>query len=163
VIGNAWGTASFTRFMLFTFNISALAGVDIGTAVLSLIRTDANASAVGDLMINARKVLRAYHPTQVTWNIWQTGSNWTTAGGQSLGNDITTQRFGGFHMPDNNQFGEVQIDIGRMLQDALDASETELRVMVGFNRNTSSSNSMTFASIENATAAYRPILRITHS
>jgi hypothetical protein len=163
LIGNTWATASFTRFALLTFDISSLAGTSIGSAVLSLVRTDATASAVGDLMLKARKVLRAYHPTQVTWNIWQTGSNWTTVGGQSLGNDISGERYGGWHQPDNEQFAEVQLDIGRMLQVALDASETDLRVMLGWNRNTSGSNIMEFASIENATAAYRPKLRITHS
>lgn len=162
-IGNAFGAGSFLRSALLTFDISALAGKTIGSAIFSIVRTDAVSAATASLHLKARKVLRAYNPTQVTHNVYQTGSNWSTAGAQSLGNDVSTERYGSAHVPNNEQNAEVQIDIGRMLQQALDASETTLRVMLTWSVNTNSSNPMQFASIEHATTAYRPKLRVTHS
>lgn len=157
ILDNSWGTASFTRFILMTFDISALAGKTIGTAVLSLIRTNAgtsNASTIG-----AVKILRAYVPNQVTWNVYSTGNNWTTAGAQSSGNDRAAVFYGSGILRHGSN-SETQLDIARLLQLEIDASVTTMRIMIGAHFDPG--DAITFASMENATTANRPRLVVVH-
>lgn len=163
ITGNYWGTSSFTRFALFTFDISSLAGKTIGSAILSLFKTTDNMTASTVDSLRAVKILRAYVADQVTWNAYSTGNNWTTAGAQSAGNDISAEYYGHAIRLNNFVPQEFQIDIGRMLQAALDASETTLRVKVGQDGTDGGTNTILFASLEHATTAYRPKLRVAYA
>jgi hypothetical protein len=168
-VGNLWATASFTRYSLLSFDITALASATVASAVLWLYRTDSNiayATSVGNIRaMQARRILRAYVPAEVTWNIYSTGNNWTTAGGQGLGTDIDTPKATG--TAGVGQAADIDswytIDIASLVADAIAASATTLRVMVGASQNGNGSNVMNFASVNNATAGKRPKLRIFYS
>lgn len=157
IIDNSWGTSSFTRFILMTFDISSLAGKNIGSAVLSLFRTNTGTSNA--TTVSVVKCLRAYVANQVTWNVYSTGNNWTTAGAGSGGNDRDTVFFGAGILRHGSS-SEVQIDIARLLQRELDATETTLRIIIGAHFDPG--DAVTFASLENATSAIRPQLRVVH-
>lgn len=157
IIDNSWGTSSFTRFILMTFDISSLTGKNIGSAVLSLFRTNTGTSNA--TTVSVVKCLRAYVANQVTWNVYSTGNNWTTAGAGSGGNDRDTVFFGAGILRHGSS-SEVQIDIARLLQRELDATETTLRIIIGAHFDPG--DAVTFASLENATSAIRPQLRVVH-
>lgn len=40
------------------------------------------------MVVETNRLLRAYTPSQATWNIYSTGNNWTTAGAGGSGTDI---------------------------------------------------------------------------
>lgn len=155
-ITNAWATSSTTRMLLFTFNIASLASKTIGSAILYLKVIDTSPGGL-PAFFQARKILRAYVAAEVTWNVYSSGNNWTTAGAQSEGNDVSADYWGSIHGEVDEQF--LPFDITRMVQAAVDAAETTLRIIVGSNA-TNGNNSVGFASLGNATAGNRPSLRV---
>jgi hypothetical protein len=163
-VGNAWGTSSFTRFALLTFDVSALAGKTITSAILYLYRTDNTAAGATDRRLEARRILRAYVAAEVTWNIYSSGNNWATAGAAGTGTDQELARTQG---DDVGAAADVDqwhaIDLTPLLQATIDAAETTFRVKIGANVNGAGSNAVQFASLNHATAGLRPKLRVTHT
>lgn len=161
--GNEWGTADFTRFPLLTFDTSGLSGKTVISAILRLVRTDTNALTGVATKLQARRVLRAYHATQVTWNVYTTGNNWTTAGAQSAGNDVSTEVYDGPVMASASLANQViRLDLTTLVKDDLAAASTTLRVILGMANADASKNAISLASKDNATAAYRPILEVSY-
>lgn len=156
-VGDDWASASFCRRALLTFDISTLAGKTLQSCVLRLF-TSAYGGDIGIHPLQARKVRRAYSPAQVTWNVFSTGNNWTTAGAKSTASDIEAELYGA-GMPSRAMLvgQEMLLDLRTMVQAALDAAEATLRIIVG-PEETDNQNSVSFHSLESATAAYRPRL-----
>lgn len=158
-VGETWLSAGWGRHALMTFDISHLSGKVIGSAVLSLFRVDVNAVAGATFVINtlrARRVMRSYNPTQVTWNQWQTGSNWTTAGARGLGTDVVGDFYGESTLVTDSQYAEFQLDLTHLIQEEQFDGKTVSRIILGWSRQTSGQNAANFASVENANQKYRP-------
>lgn len=156
VIGSSWASTSFARRALLTFDTSALAGLTVRECKLRLVCSANGGSGLATL--SARRVLRAYSPTQVTWNVYSTGNNWTTAGAKSTGSDISLALYGSTAV-NGAVDGDVWLDLTDLLKASLAAGETTLRIILGTDA-TSSDNSVSFHSVNSATAAYRPTLDV---
>lgn len=157
IAADDWGSGSFAYRALLTFDISSLAGKTLQRADLRLV-TQSYGDVTGVHSIQARKIRRAYNPSQVTWNNYSTGNAWTTAGAKSTTTDIYPEYYGNAVLTTSKLApAEVILDIRTMVQDAIDAAETTLRLIVG-PEETDNQNSVVFHSLESATAAYRPRL-----
>lgn len=163
IVGNKWGTSDYTRFGLLTFDTAALAGRTVNSAFLQLVRTDGSALPV--TFLQARRILRAYSPTQVTWNEYSTGNNWTTAGAESTGNDVAAGAYGDHQLQNTPGYATnfIRLDVTSLLQEDIDASSTTLRVILGMTNADGSINTITLASVNNATVAYRPKLFVAYA
>jgi hypothetical protein len=166
ILGEEWAGTTAARIALFTFDTSALAGKTIYSADLWLYRTSNNANnmTIG-MILTARRILRAYVPTEVTYNVYSTGNNWTTAGAKGDGTDRALIKHGsaplGASSVDVDQWHVLPLAM--LVKESLDASETTLRFAVGLENLNTDQDAMSFASLEHATAALRPTLRIQHS
>ena len=114
------------------------------------------------MAVEARRILRAYSPTQATWNQYSSGNNWTTAGAKSDGNDRAATVYGHGAEDRGPVTNEVALDITGLLVESLGASETTLRIILGHNVPIGQ-DAVYFASLEHATAAYRPRLDILYA
>ena len=75
---------SMIRFDLSSLPLAAT----VTAATLSMFEYYASDSpGVGSWAVGLRRLLRDWIEAQVTWNIYSTGNNWTTAGASSNGND----------------------------------------------------------------------------
>jgi hypothetical protein len=166
ILGEEWAGTTAARIALFTFDTSTLAGKTIYSADLWLYRTSNNANnmTIG-MILTARRILRAYVPTEVTYNVYSTGNNWTTAGAKGDGTDRALIKHGsaplGASSVDVDQW--AVLPLAMLVKESLDASETTLRFAVGLENLNGDQDAMSFASLEHATAALRPTLRIQHS
>lgn len=156
-MGDDWASGTFARRALLTFDISTLAGKTLQRCDLRL-WTSSYGAATGSHFITARKVRRAYSPTQATWDVYSTGNNWTTGGARDTTNDVYPEFYGGGALP-HLQLApfEIVLDLRTMVQAAIDATETTLRVVIGPDE-TDNQNYVGVHSLESATAAYRPKL-----
>jgi hypothetical protein len=166
VIGEEWAGTTAARIALFTFDTSTLAGKTIYQAELSLYRTSDNANAMTiGMMLTARRILRAYVPAEVTYNIYSTGNNWTTAGAKGDGTDRALIKHGsaplGATTVDVDQWATIPLTM--LVKESLDAAETTLRFAVGLENLSTDQDAMSFASVNHATAALRPRLTVVHS
>jgi hypothetical protein len=166
ILGEEWAGTTAARIALFTFDTTALAGLTIYHAELCLYRTSDNANAMQiGMMLTARRILRAYNPTQVTYNEYSTGNNWTTAGAKGDGTDRALIKHGsaalGATTADVDQWAILPLTM--LVKESLDAAETTLRFAVGLENLNGDQDAMSFASVNHATAALRPTLRILHS
>ncbi len=158
VAGSSWASSSFCRRILMTFDTTALAGKTIRLARLRLVCVSTNNP--GMAMFRARKMRRAYVPNQVTWNVYQTGSAWGTAGAKNVASDISAELYGSTaENPIVN--GEALFNITSLLKLSIDAAETTFRFIFGTDA-TSADNSVSFHSLESATAAARPTLDVVY-
>lgn len=71
------------------FDFSAVGKGVITAAVLSL-RGVSNASYAGYSIVASQIVRTDHVPTEFTWNVYKSGSNWGTAGASNTTTDITT-------------------------------------------------------------------------
>jgi hypothetical protein len=153
-VTNAWGTASTTRFLLMTFNIAALAALDVVSAILHL---SAKSGTGFPARLEARECIRAYVPNEVTWNVYSTGNNWGTAGAANTTSDVVTDRYGSAYV--GYLDARMGIDITPLVKAYAAASTGTLRLVIG-SAGTASSNAIGFHAIESATAAKRPVLHV---
>lgn len=163
VIGNEWGTSSFSRFGLMTFDTSSLSGKTIVLAVLRLVRTDVLALTAVATKLQARRLIRAYVSAEATWNVYATASNWTTAGAQSAGNDVVAEVYDGPVLASSGLDNQIiRMDLTAMVKDDLGAASTTLRLILGMANADGSLNAITIAAKDHGTAAYRPILEVSY-
>lgn len=157
IVVGEWNAGSSIERTLIKFDLSSLpSDAVISSATLSLY-------ALTDLSSNARtvrvyRVKRAWVESQVTWNIWSTGNNWSTAGG--------------FHADDCEQtdIGSRAFTATETLNQFKDFSLTpttkaDLDLGNGYliKSDTETNDMYTFASSDNATAANRPKLVIEYT
>jgi hypothetical protein len=73
-----WTAAAETHRSLFKFDLTPLLGHTIASASLGML---VSAAAAADSPIKIARVTRNWLEDQVTWNVWRTGNNWSTKGG----------------------------------------------------------------------------------
>jgi hypothetical protein len=152
ILGNTWGTASFTRFVIVDIPTAPYVGREVVLAELHLYRIDTNNAGATDRVLEARRILRQdLVMSEVTWNQYKSGSNWTTAGARSVGNDIDTERTKGDQIgatADTDQWHRV--DVTKLLRDALAAGDSRLLVIVSSNVDGFGSNLVRFEDVADA-------------
>jgi hypothetical protein len=152
ILGNTWGTAAFTRFVIVDIPTAPYVGLDVVLAELHLYRIDTNNAGATDRVLEARRILRQdLVMSEVTWNVYKSGSNWTTAGARSVGNDIDTERTKGDQIgaaADADQWHRV--DVTKLLRDALAAGDSRLLVIVSSSVDGFGSNLVRFEDVADA-------------
>lgn len=79
-------TEGYRRHAILRFDISDIpAGSTISAVTLEITHYDIEVAST----VYLHKNLRSWVESEATWNIYSTGNNWTTAGAQSDGNDIS--------------------------------------------------------------------------
>lgn len=164
VIGGSPSNTTFSRRGLFTFDTSSLAGETIHQARLRMYLESFTTSLTTGVAMTAQRILRAYVANQVTWNVYSTGNNWTTAGARGLGTDsfATFHHLGHFMANAGMDPCWYDFDLTTLLKESLDASETTLRFWVQFDDADTSDNATTWSSKDSATAAQRPTLQVLY-
>lgn len=157
---NFTGSASFGRVALFAFDISAIDGAVL-SARLRITRDEGSPSTALSTSnrLMTRRVKRAFVASEVTWNVYSTGNNWGTAGARNT-SDVETPVYTAAHVLGDRDQDVWTLDLTEMVKDALDASDTTLRFLLGWALATTSQNSVQIASQDNATASKRPVLTI---
>jgi len=167
-ISDGWDqSVDYAGVILLTFDISAMASASCISAMLKMYRVnDGNNASQNSFWTGVRKCLRAYSPTQVTHNVYSTGNNWTVAGARRSSADVSPHVYGiSYHLGDsqNNYDNWWTWDITAIVQEAIAASETTLRIIVGILGSTQGQNQVYFASLENATSSIRPRLDVAYA
>src|SRR3989454_658745 len=148
-------SGSQNKRILVKFDLSSIpANATINSANLTLFMTTAPSN---NRTYNAHRMTRDWTESQVTWNIAQTGTNSTTAGGDYNGTattSTTTATTNNVSLTWNIQ-ADVQAwvngtsNYGTLIKDGTESSAT--------------ARTATFASEENATSANRPQLVIDYT
>jgi len=94
-IGEDDTTVSIRRGLL-KFDVSSIPVTATVTGATLTLTTSAADQAANDATINVYPDLRAWSEANATWNVWDTGNNWTTGGSGSAGNDFTDTVMGTF-------------------------------------------------------------------
>lgn len=157
VIGSSWSSSSYMRRALFTFNVSSLVDKDVKTARLRLVREGGTGGAAG-VVLRARQMLRAYNPTQVTWNVYSTGNNWGTAGAKNTTSDVSPEFYGHEVIENDTTLAEHLLDVTFLLRKRLSLGDTTTFRMIVGTDSSEGDNAISFYSLEASTAEYRPIL-----
>jgi hypothetical protein len=80
-----YGSGDHAHVLLSFSGLSNITGnITVSAASINIYREGGSS---GTRHVVARRVLRNWVESQVTWNIYSTGNNWTTGGCQSDGND----------------------------------------------------------------------------
>lgn len=80
-----WSSGDHTHALL-KFDLSSVSGpVTVTSVTVGIFQNGAGGATAQTL--DFRRLLRNWVENEVTWNIYSTGNNWTTAGGLSDGND----------------------------------------------------------------------------
>lgn len=158
---NGWHTSSFTRFGLATYDLTFLRGAELITCSLGPFLRASSSEGTGggaNIYLNARRILRAYSPTQVTWNVYTTGNNWTTAGAQSNDNDLSFKRDGFIPVVNDTQGANYGLmSVHSLAKDALAETAAILRIIVGGEDGTDGGNLIRLVdSSYNMTVRYLP-------
>jgi hypothetical protein len=141
---------------------SVPAGAVFSSAILKL-------TPVGDFSDNARtmsahRCLRDVVSTQATWNIWKTSNNWGTAGCSNSTNDYDgAVAIGTLSVPASptlNTALEMTLSAAE-LQKLFDGTYTNNGIILFVD--TQTNDLIQYASRENATVAYRPIITLTYT
>jgi hypothetical protein len=131
------------------------------SAVLKLTPTN-------DLSSNARtmrahRCLRDVVSAECTWNIWKTANNWGTAGASGSGTDFEATEMGNGSIPAsptiNTQMDAITF-VAADLQKLYDGTYTNNGIILFVD--TQTNDLIQYASTDNGTAAYRPIITITY-
>lgn len=160
-VADSWGGTDWSQYALMTFDISTVTSV--ASAILRLYRlNDGNNAGTTTNNFGVRKILRAYNPTQVTWVVYSTGNNWTTAGAVGVGTDVSATSYGKTSWYAGNGYDTwLDIDITSLVAECLVLGETTMRLIIGTDVATTGQNPFEFASLENATPSRKPHLVIT--
>lgn len=162
-VGEDSGGANISRTAI-AFDLSSIPSSNTTSAatLTTTITTDESSNA-RDFKIY--RILRDWVEAEITWNIWKTANNWTTAGAGSDGNDtdLTTV------------WGSVSMgasDTGAKVWTFSSTGLTELDKFINgtysnygwlLKADTETNDRYFFASSDHATSGSRPLLEITHS
>lgn len=134
---------------------------NITSAILKL-------TPIMDLSDNARtmyahRCLRDVVSNQATWNIWKTSNNWGTAGASGSGTDFDATALGSMSQP-------ASPTLNTPLSLTLSAAEIQKFYNGTYTNNgiilfvdTQVNDMISYASVDHATSAYRPIITITYT
>ncbi|KKN75204.1 hypothetical protein LCGC14_0383630 [marine sediment metagenome] len=151
--------ASRNRRPILEFDISALpSNITITSATLSL-RVYVSFRTVGET-VRAYKLTRTdWVESEATWNIYKTGSNWTTAGGDY----VTSNPAGGSGIA-GVAGNWMDLNVLSVVQDAYDNSiDAEFLVRFETESEDSSGRRLSLRSSEYSIGAYRPKLVIIYT
>jgi hypothetical protein len=120
VYTNTGGTIFLRSILTFDLTAQIIPSTDIASAKLYVYY---NTYPTGDdpvgQTLRAYKVRRTdWEETEATWNVYKSGSNWSTAGAGDTTNDIDNTLTGTGTVPAG--FGWVEIDITDIVVDAID-------------------------------------------
>ena len=115
--------------VLRSFDISALpAGITITSAVLTTWKTsDLQDGGIGEILQFCKLTKTDWEELEVTWNIYKTGSNWSTAGGDF----VTTSPTAAEYTFLESQPDPLIIDIVDLVKDAYDNS-TKVHILTKY-------------------------------
>jgi hypothetical protein len=141
---------------LIQFQIPAeIPAAEVQFGFLRVYWSDILASAAAKIF----RVLRTWVEAQVTWNIWSTGNNWTTAGCASDGNDYTSAGAVAITIP--AVVGWQDINITALVTDAITSRSGLLNLKLQLDAETPGVNTGgQFVSKETTAPAFRPMLVI---
>jgi len=145
------------KFNLTTIPVTAT--VTSATLYLTISAADTTSD---DVAVELYPLLRNWVEGEVTWNIFSTGNNWTTAGAENVGTDRSGTSVGNFNVPNDSGVGTVftiTLSTGHV-QDWVSGAVANYGWLI---RGSSGANSITMASSDNATTSYRPKLVIEYS
>lgn len=139
------------------FDLSSLPDSPAIESAALTIYSDGSGVTSGPSTFTAKRMTRlTWLEAQATWNSYITGSSWTTAGGDATATNQATAQASGSST-------ELTFDVTAMLRDALDASLTELHVLLSGPEAAGASNYYAALTSETSTAAERPKLVIVTS
>lgn len=142
--------------LVISFDISTLSAASIASAQLT-IYSDGSGTATTGTFTCKRLTRTDWSESQVTWNIYKTGSSWTTAGGDATSTNQASVSSSG------NGTSLVFTGLGPMLADALAAGLTRLHLLISGPEITGSSSYYNGLTSETATAAERPLLEVSYA
>ena len=105
------------------------------------------------------RCLRTVVFAEATWNIYSTGNNWGTAGGENTTSDHTATQIGLVEVP--NTAGYYAVDITTWVQDVYDATITNQGLWL--TRGDGSGSAYRTFTTKEGSDGHRPELVITHS
>jgi hypothetical protein len=110
--------------------------------------------------IRVVRILRNWVEAEATWDVYSTGNSWTTVGAQGADTDYDSGRIAFSPVVINwPQYGSRPIEIGQIVQDAVDASDTALRLMVMLSGNSGGQNAADFYLKDDSDTLRRPTVR----
>jgi len=156
--------------ILVEFSISSVpSGVTIDSATFSLYYTGYFSGTYFPDYVNPKgrnirlALLRRtdWHTTQVTWNIYKTGSNWGTAGASNTTSDINTSYIADSNIPDSGN-NWMNWDVKSMVEQQISSSVSVLGVN-GYQTGANQLSCGIFAPRNHATTSIRPKLVIEYT
>jgi hypothetical protein len=103
-------TYAGTRFGLFKFDLSlAPAAGDIISVAFHAYMS--SATGTSPMTTNLYRIYRAWVETQVTWNIWKTSNNWSTAGCGNTTSDRTATVMGTLDVTNTVEWKIFNLDL----------------------------------------------------
>lgn len=160
--GYTWDRLNNANRTIISFDISSLpANIVLSTCMLSLTAySKIGADNTGKIMQFCKLTTGdSWVQAQATWNIYATGSSWTTPGGDYVTTDPTAAEY--TFPSDESSFS---IDIVDLVQDAIDNS-INLHILMKYKDETYASGYSSWYPnlVECPVVAYRPTLVITYT
>jgi hypothetical protein len=148
------------RNVVITGDISSIpSGQAISAATLYL--NLGNRTGSVSLTVDAFRCLQAANAAQATWNVYSTGNNWNTAGGQGSGTDRGASADGTNALgtdPSTNAYYSFDITDAAT---AAYAGDDIIRVLLRLN-SSSGNSSCTFRSSQSPVDTFRPEIVVTY-
>src|SRR5574343_902892 len=116
--GRSGSGSQYNGRSVLSFSGTTIAGKAIGSATLSLYCYFLSANSAGHTIYIYKMSQSTWVELEATWNIYKTGSDWTTAGGDY----VTTSPAGGSGTFPDDDSAWVTFDITTIVQDAADNS-----------------------------------------
>jgi len=116
---SSFSSGTFNNSQLSFSGLSNISSSDtVSAATIGLNRTFGVATTSITTLV--RKFIRNWIESEVTWDAWSAGNNWTTAGGTSQGNDIESTLTHSFDSPTSNgaftfSSGQLATDVENMI------------------------------------------------
>lgn len=158
------GASGQINRQVMDFDLTPLAGLIINVTASSI--SINNADAVGSTRaVEVRKLISTFIETQATWNVRATATNWNVAG--VLGGtdvDATVIATGTMPTGGNNRFTMTGSGLSQAIQDAVNAGQTSLRLIISVLNDTSTFDGVSrrVNNRDNPTVANRPWMDITY-
>ena len=138
---------------ILEFDVSAFTTpADIVSANLKLTSIAEWGTAAKPIIIS--RCIQEFVSSQATWNIYKTGSNWDTAGGDGA---ITSEPTYTIYAGDSS--GTQTVDIIDLVKDAIMRRSGILRILLSMSQTTVTALAE-YASTNHSTSAYHPILTV---
>lgn len=148
------------RSCIFKFDLSSIPAVNKVSSVE--LKYLVSLAAGSGATLTVYRVLRDWVEAQVSWNIWKTANNWTTAGCKGSGTDRAASNSGTASMRTTN--GWQVIDHASLVPDVqawVDGSLANYGWILVTSGGTSPTHQL--YSKENGTPANRPVLTVVHT